>query len=452
MASLNDQYGTIDDRMSSLEKIVSRQLDVASTKNQMGLKEMLKSVVAASVFRLASPEERDSFLHLLDAVERETKDLSSVIRQNQDREYDVTSKSYYAMILDTRRFHEWLNATHSDLIYVEGPFGPASTSARQSPMSYFCANLVTSKAQERFYGVFLPKYSSNGPTRPGRWWIFHKVLLRLTKPSLQRISVVDWNWPLEKPCWEKDYWLLLNTLGVLVYDKHSGFKFKILITSPVATMTGQIEICRYLLSQTTYLDAPSLLRRSLHDFVMLNRNSTGHEEMYRLFLGQDEFEADINISQQLWLERCRTLECMEIILHQQYPSFSLSSTEQRFELASRLHYLTAPAFLRCIGLPFRDERLTTIRNSRGASVLHYIALRFRQDMMIDESKRNLKDLVELGVSISEKGADPCSIAHDNALDLAAYYDVSAKENTQPPLNINPIKQVTPLLILVAKVL
>jgi hypothetical protein len=236
----------------------------------------------ASGFQVASPEYRDNFLRVLNAMQREEADRSTVLRQDGSREYDATSKSYYAMVLGTRRFHAWLENTRSDLVYIEGPFGRSSMSAKQSPMSYFCASLVAlfegSKDTVALHFFCGQHDASNGPFQGPRA-LLRSLLTQILQnwsnppsdvveippnfvgtheaipteelcrrlelavarvpPNTTILCIIDNITSFEKPCWEDDHWLVLASLGRLIYSQESEVKFKVLMTSPIRSKALQ---------------------------------------------------------------------------------------------------------------------------------------------------------------------------------------------------------------------
>lgn len=133
--------------------------------------------------------------------------------------------------------------------------------------------------------------------------------------------------------------------------------------------------------------------------------------MYRIFIGNPGFDADLdNEFRYKWLYYCCNTESLDIILQNQFSGFEFRPVEARFELASRIAFLGASGFLRCIGLRPSDRRLASLRNSSGASVLHYVARRLWNFAYNGFPSDELQEWFNLGVSVLRNGADPCSIA------------------------------------------
>jgi hypothetical protein len=134
--------------------------------------------------------------------------------------------------------------------------------------------------------------------------------------------------------------------------------------------------------------------------------------MYRIFIGNPGFDADLdNNFRYRWLHYCDNTESLDVILQNQFSGFDSRPVEARFELASRIASLGVPGFLRCIGLRPSDRKLAFLRNSSGASVLHYVARRLSNaynGFLSDE----LREWLDIGVSVLKNGADPCSIADE----------------------------------------
>ncbi|KAI9148944.1 Fumarate reductase 2 [Paramyrothecium foliicola] len=210
-----------------------------------------------------------------------------------------------------------------------------------------------------------------------------------------------------------------------------------------AAEKNRIDVCRYLLSLTAYPDAPVILNWALCYFAVFNHDTSSQEEMYRLFLQERDFPADINNPLKFdWWNLCRSTEILEIILPNRYPNIFVQSVEQRFELAFRLHQLTIPAFLKCTGLQLSDQRLSTVVNSRGASVLHYVAIRMTYEALLTPNDINMADIRELGISTLRHGADPCRLAQ-HELSYLTYLQLKTGSNTA----IDTQKNFTPLLMM-----
>ncbi|OQV03781.1 hypothetical protein CLAIMM_08781 [Cladophialophora immunda] len=169
-----------------------------------------------------------------------------------------------------------------------------------------------------------------------------------------------------------------------------------------AAGAGQLEVCRFLLSQTTWLDHERLSSALCNYSLRIHSQDA---EMYRLFLTDPGFEVytDLDdIGRCTWLENCVNMDNLEIVLQNQLPGFDSGSLEARFELALQLPLLDAADFMRFVGLyePL-DPRFASLRSSRGRSVLHYVATK--------DFLRN-QGWFDIGLSALKSGADPSSIA------------------------------------------
>jgi hypothetical protein len=135
--------------------------------------------------------------------------------------------------------------------------------------------------------------------------------------------------------------------------------------------------------------------------------------MYRIFIGNPGFDADLdNNFRYRWLHYCCDTESLDVILQNLFSGFDSRPVEARFELASRIALLGASGFLRCIGLPPSDRRLASLRNSSGASALHCVARRLWNIACNGFPSDELREWLDIGVSVLKNGADPCSIADE----------------------------------------
>jgi hypothetical protein len=145
---------------------------------------------------------------------------------------------------------------------------------------------------------------------------------------------------------------------------------------------------------------------------MLNAGSEHYGEMYRTFIGNPGFDADLdNNFGYTWLYYCCDMEGLDVILQNQFSGFDSRPVEAKFELASRIACLEASGFLRCIGLPTSDRRLASLRNSNGTSILHCVARHLWNIACKGFPSDELQEWLDLGVSVLKNGANPCSIAN-----------------------------------------
>ncbi|KAH0848295.1 hypothetical protein FOPE_02203 [Fonsecaea pedrosoi] len=172
-----------------------------------------------------------------------------------------------------------------------------------------------------------------------------------------------------------------------------------------AAENGQVEVCKWLLSQTTYPDHGRRLSHALSWYSLVNDGATG--EMYRLFLQDPDIDTNmtdnirLGVARNIWLQLCRRVEPLEVVLQNQLPGFDSRTFEERFELASRLTRLDATAFLRCVGMQAMDPRLALLRNNSGQTVLHCVA---------SHNLERHKDWLDIGLGVLKNGADPSMIA------------------------------------------
>ncbi|OAL36124.1 hypothetical protein AYO20_04538 [Fonsecaea nubica] len=172
-----------------------------------------------------------------------------------------------------------------------------------------------------------------------------------------------------------------------------------------AAELGQLEVCKWLLSQTTYPDHGTRLSNALGWYSIVGDHVNA--EMYRLILEDPDVDTDMTadddtrVARNLWLRWCTRVEPLEVILQTHFPGFDSRTFEEKFELASRLTHLDATAFLECVGMQAMDPRLASLRNSSGKTVLHCVASR---------SPERHKDWLDIGLGVLNNGADPSSIA------------------------------------------
>lgn len=178
-----------------------------------------------------------------------------------------------------------------------------------------------------------------------------------------------------------------------------------------AADTEQLEVCRYLLRETTWPDQARTLNNALTWF---NRKKAhiGEKavELYRMVAKAPAFDVDLEDTSLRygWLEHCANMQCLDLVLKHQAWNFDHMSVEARFELALQI---TNPSIgcseiVGFIGLRPSDQKLASLRSSSGTSLLHYIARRIT--MYVTPS--GLKDWLDLGVIILKSGADLSSIA------------------------------------------
>jgi hypothetical protein len=150
---LDNRFQEIDSNIVELKDFISEQInDALASKNRMF--QMLKDVVSGKVFssfyrkwrsfqtvflcdepdpglilnprRTATLSSPDELLILLRVpLEQAIFDLDFVLRQS--KEFDSTSKSYGALVMASPRFQQWVDASETDLIYVEGRVGNSPT-------------------------------------------------------------------------------------------------------------------------------------------------------------------------------------------------------------------------------------------------------------------------------------------------------------------------------------
>ncbi|KIW97503.1 uncharacterized protein Z519_01087 [Cladophialophora bantiana CBS 173.52] len=185
-----------------------------------------------------------------------------------------------------------------------------------------------------------------------------------------------------------------------IYDGYSGVGGWLTVIE-VAAERGSLELCQYLLGQTKWPDHGTRLSRALELFSLYNFSSPQPAEMYRLFMADPDFDADLDNSFQYeWLRNCKETESLEVILQNQFSGFDCRPLEMRFELASQLDDIDAAGFLRCVGLQARDRRLASLKNSKGRTVLHCVASNFEKH----------PEWFHVGLGALENGADPSSVA------------------------------------------
>ncbi|KAI9148938.1 hypothetical protein HJFPF1_10982 [Paramyrothecium foliicola] len=185
----------------------------------------------------------------------------------------------------------------------------------------------------------------------------------------------------------------------------------------VAARAGQVEMCRYLLRETTWPDSPVVLSRALGGFTDLPFQQEIKNAMYRLFFEQDEFDADLDhYSRREWIIRCRGTECLEILSRNIILGFEAQTVATRFELSSRLQYANRNDFLRLSGLRLLDPRLVAQSNSNGTTALHRVARAIRELSSRKQHHEELDQWLELGKVLLRNGADPHKIANGRDID------------------------------------
>lgn len=187
--------------------------------------------------------------------------------------------------------------------------------------------------------------------------------------------------------------------------------------SQYAADHGRFEICRYLLSQTTWPSHACILNSALSGLLYPFQASRLSAEFYRLFMGDPGFDADLYEDFRYgWLHGCHSDESLNVVLHSQFSGFDLHPLEYRFELASHLINISASSFLKCIGLPLTDQRLAFLRNVDGVTILHGVAHRIwalSHGIKTSTSRSCAVEMnawLSIGISVLKHGADPCSIA------------------------------------------
>jgi hypothetical protein len=215
-----------------------------------------------------SPEELLYLLHV--PLKHEVTDLEFVLRQS--KEFDAMSKSYGAIMMSNPRFQQWVVASETDLVYVEGRLD-SSSFGKTSPVSYFCANLALlfrESATSITLHFFCGQHMASNDVMQGPRGLIRSFLLQLLQISpsaslngvdltcfndnresismadlcqmfellLRQLPVqstvfciIDDLSRFEKDFWDEDYWHFLRMLGTLIIGQESGIRFKVLITS-----------------------------------------------------------------------------------------------------------------------------------------------------------------------------------------------------------------------------
>jgi hypothetical protein len=134
--------------------------------------------------------------------------------------------------------------------------------------------------------------------------------------------------------------------------------------------------------------------------------------MFGFLIGQSELDIHAVPSlRNFWANSCSGGEILNVVLKNQYPGFENSTVESRFEVASRLLYLSIDDFLNCVGLQPWDQRLAMLKNSNGLSTLDYVAQKLRMIFLEGLSKSELVSWMNLGGSVLKNGADPCNLSY-----------------------------------------
>lgn len=164
--------------------------------------------------------------------------------------------------------------------------------------------------------------------------------------------------------------------------------------------------------------------------------------MFRLFMNDPDFDADLTEGLRTrWLYYCGKQECLQIIMQSQDVDYISLSLQQRFELASRLPYLSIDSFLWFLGLQSTDPRLASLKTNSGVTVLDYVGFRMRWLGTYDE----LRECTDLGTIALLYGADPCSRSYTRV--QHADWELPLEDANAPcPLHdLCEVLQKTPLL-------
>jgi hypothetical protein len=217
----------------------------------------------------------EGFVTLLEILDinrgQENYDLSMILKQSAD--FDTASKSLLATILANPRFHRWISAGGTDLIYIEGLLDSANF-GRTSPVSYICANLVLlfrdqpdTMTLHFFCGQHVASYDSlRGPKGLMRSILAQfletwpdvpldnvdltgfqekhemtamDVLCQVFEQLVRQLPVhatlfciIDDLSQFEKNLWTEDYLSLLYLFNQLGKNEGSGPRVKLMVTSP----------------------------------------------------------------------------------------------------------------------------------------------------------------------------------------------------------------------------
>ncbi|KAJ0117298.1 hypothetical protein J7T55_003710 [Diaporthe amygdali] len=219
--------------------------------------------------------------------------------------------------------------------------------------------------------------------------------------------------------------------------------------SPVAAKHGQLDICQYLLGQTIWPDHTTVLNSALGRFSLWNRRRK--TDMYRLFMDDPGFHADLEAdSRYLWLHWCEDVGALDVVLQTQLLSFKTQPAELRFEIVSRVRFLSASAFIRCIGLDPSEPELANLQSQKGLTVLHYVASHLWRLAQANSAAHGEEVLswVSIGASVLRNGAKPCAIADiENDLWLAHGDSQSASRWHRQEV-FTKVTRTTPLMICV----
>ncbi|KAN0091876.1 hypothetical protein V8E51_017723 [Hyaloscypha variabilis] len=302
---LDNRCQEIDSNIIELKDFISKQINDALTSKN-GMFQMLKDVVSvflcddrqpelimdpAWITSVPTPEQLLTLLNV--PLEQEAFDLEFVLRQS--KEFDLTSKPYGATVMSSPRFQQWIAASETDLIYVEGHLDP-SRLGKTSPISYFCANLAlllrdspTSITLHFFCGQHVASNDdlqgprglirsllsqllqlwSNAPLDGIDLEHFNgnhelistedlcqilELLLGQVPTQTTIFCIIDDLGQFEKDRWDEDYWHFLRMLGTLVVGQESGIKFKALVTSSTKSKQLQEQIPEDLRIQVTERD------------------------------------------------------------------------------------------------------------------------------------------------------------------------------------------------------
>ena len=164
---------------------------------------------------------------------------------------------------------------------------------------------------------------------------------------------------------------------------------------------GQLELCRWLLDQTTWPDYGDALSN-------WPRVAENRAEAYRLFVdsvGIDvDLDPDSDIPEFWW--SIPNKDCVAVILRNQSIPYHTRPIEERLELASKLSYDHSPdAYLQAVGLLRPDAQLAAAKTKTGWTAMHYVA------EAAEWAPQEFKTAwIQLGTQLLEAGADASAIA------------------------------------------
>ncbi|KAH8894034.1 hypothetical protein GQ53DRAFT_839721 [Thozetella sp. PMI_491] len=170
-----------------------------------------------------------------------------------------------------------------------------------------------------------------------------------------------------------------------------------------AALHRRLEVCRYLLGQTTWNG--SVLSEALsHLGPSLERN---YNEYYRLFMNDPGWDVTLDNSNHIprWLAQCRSADLLSMHLLDHITGYESWVLDERLSLVSEMRYIEPSGFLMCVGLLPSDSRLALARTSTGFSALHYIARALQLYDSSDDNYQVQEELFNLGVKLIQNGAD-----------------------------------------------